>query len=61
MPILKKSGNLFNDPSINKIDQENLETFYDPRIKVPILKKSGNLFNDPRICAHTKKVWKIIY
>ena len=59
VPMLKKSGNLFNDPHIN----------------VPILKKSGNLFNDPRIHkrahtiisgnlfnnprAHTKKVWKL--
>ena len=33
MPILKMSGNLFNDPRIN----------------VPIRKKSGNLFDDAGI------------
>ena len=46
VPILKKSGNLFNDPHIN----------------VPIRKKSGNLFNDPPInkSANSKNVRELI-
>ena len=62
-PILKKSGNLLNDPRIKvpmKKPPGNL--FNDSRINVPILKKSGNLFSDPRINkrAHIKYIRKLI-
>ena len=52
------SGNLFNDPRINKSAHTKLCTnlFNHPRINAPIQKQSGNLFNDPHInkSAHTK-------
>ena len=61
--ILRKSGNLFNDPHINvPILNMSGYLFNNPHINVPILKNSGNLFNDPRIKTSTykKKVWKLI-
>ena len=45
LPIQKMSGNLFNDPGINKSAHT---------------KKPGNIFYDPRMFAHREKVWKLI-
>ncbi len=48
-PILKKCGNLFNDPRIKVPIRKKSAKLFNPRINVPILKKTGNLFNDSRI------------